>query len=389
MMAETQSDFPDSVIIAGNSLNLVYAPGKRLAALLQILDGAEHSLKIFYYMFENDEAGTLVMDRLLAACQRGVSVELIVDSFGSNGAEPSFFQPLQDAGGRFAFFSPKWSTTYLVRNHQKMVIADDCKALIGGFNIADQYFALREEDNWADIGLLLQGSEVLRLAEYYQLLSQWTHRDNRNLRVLLKQIRRWNSGTGSFRWLVGGPGTRFSRWFLSVKKDLENANRLDLVSAYFSPGQGIVRRISKIAGRGYARLILAGKTDNGATIGAARLLYGYMLKRGVRIAEYQPDRLHCKLLVIDDAVYIGSANFDARSLFINFELMLRIENAEFADHTRSLIDNLDRKSERVEEEPHKKRATILTRLRWFLSYFVVNIMDYSVSRRFNFGLSKE
>src|SRR3546814_11263716 len=99
-----------------------------------------------------------------------------------------------------------------------------------------------------------------------------------------------------------------------------------MVEAYFSPGRGMLKRIARAARRKGSRLVLPSRSDNGATVAAARLLYGPLLKRGVEIWEYQPCKLHMKLIVVDDAVYVGSANFDMRSLFLNLEIMLRVED---------------------------------------------------------------
>lgn len=178
-----------------------------------------------------------------------------------------------------------------------MLIADDCCALIGGFNIANQYFNQHpvdedkehDEKSWVDLGVIIEGPEVNKLADYYSLLSDWVHKNNGNIRLLQKMVRQWDAGDGNFRWLLGGPSNRLSRWARAIKKDLEHGRQLDLVSAYFSPGQGLLRRIARLSKRGgEERLILPGKTDNAATIGASRLLYGYLLKRNVRIFEYQP-----------------------------------------------------------------------------------------------------
>ncbi len=202
-------------------------------------------------------------------------------------------------------------------------------------------------------------------------------------------VRHWDAGEGQFQWLLGGPSNRLSRWAAAIKKDLEKGSRLDLVTAYFSPGQGLLRRIGGLSKRGgQSRIILPGKTDNGATIGASRLLYGYLLKRHARLYEYQPRRLHTKLVIVDDAVYIGSANFDLRSLFINVEMMLRIDDAAFASHSRAVIDILHSHTEIITPELHRSRRTFLNRLRWTLSYFLVNTLDYRVTRRFNFGIRK-
>ena len=378
-----QHDPPQWFDVGENRLRLVRAASVRLSALIDVLEAAEKNLRLFFYMFEDDHTGRRILDILIAACERGVAVEMMVDSFGSNGAPRSFFDPLIAAGGKFKIFSPRFSTSYFIRNHQKMIIADDCCALIGGFNIADDYFNVPRPDE--DI----KGPEVVNLASYYRLLSNWVYRDNGNMRSLRKMVRHWEAGNGQFRWLLGGPSNRLSRWAWAIKKDLEQGCRLDLVTAYFSPGQGLLRRIGGLSKRGgQSRIILPGKTDNPATIGASRLLYGYLLKRHARLFEYQPRRLHTKLVIVDDAVYVGSANFDLRSLFINVEMMLRIEDAEFANHARALVDILHEQAEAITPELHKSRRTLLNRIRWTISYFVVNTLDYSVTRRLNFGVKK-
>tara|TARA_R110000824_G_scaffold85425_4_gene212309 strand:+ start:13050 stop:14261 length:1212 start_codon:yes stop_codon:yes gene_type:complete len=392
-----QPDPPQWFDVGGNRLRLVRTANNRLSALLEMLDGAEKSLKLFFYMFDDDSTGRMVLDKLIAACERGLKVEMMVDSFGSNGAARKFFDPLLQAGGKFKYFSPRFSTSYFVRNHQKMIIADDDSALIGGFNIADAYFTEHDnigesdpvDDSWEDLGLEIKGPEVMNLADYYRLLSDWVYQNNGNMRALRKMVRHWDAGEGQFRWLLGGPSNRLSRWASAIKKDLETGNRLDLVTAYFSPGQGLLRRIGGLSKRGgTSRIILPGKTDNGATIGASRLLYGYLLKRHARLFEYQSRRLHTKLVIVDDAVYIGSANFDLRSLFINVEMMLRIDDAEFSNHARTVIDVLRENAEPITPQLHKSRRSFLNRLRWTISYFFVNTLDYSVTRRLNFGLRK-
>ena len=63
-----------------------------------------------------------------------------------------------------------------------------------------------------------------------------------------------------------------------------------------------------------------------------------LLKRGVEIYEYQATKLHTKLIVIDDVVHIGSANFDMRSLYLNLEMMLRVDDPAFAAMMRRFVD---------------------------------------------------
>ena len=206
------------------------------------------------------------------------------------------------------------------------------------------------------------------------------------LRALVRR-RRLRAGASAdvpFQWLIGGPTRRLSPWAQVVKRDLDLGRRLDMIEAYFSPGQGMLRRIKRFARRDGARIILPAKSDNGATIAASRLLYGPLLKRGIGIYEYLPCKLHMKLVVIDNTVYIGSANFDMRSLFLNLELMLRIEDAGFAAQVRDMIDRRQAESEHITPEVHRARRGPLTLLKGWISYLLVGVMDYTVTRGLNF-----
>lgn len=388
---------PQWFTVGENRLKLVHQARDRLDALIELIDEAEQSLLLYYYMIEDDGIGELVLEKLIKASQRGVSVELMIDSFGSNNTPRSFFDPLVKAGGKFGVFSPRFSTSYLVRNHQKMTIADNQRAIIGGFNLTQNYFdqleaSKKDKDydvNWEDIGVVIEGPEIQILTAWYQKLSDWVRNNNGNILALQRMVRKWDPGQGRFRWLLGGPSNRLSRWAWSIKKDIEAGSRLHLVSAYFSPGQGLLRRIARVSkSGGESHLLLAGKTDNAATIGASRLLYGYLLKRNATIYEYGAKHLHAKMVIVDDAVYIGSANFDIRSLFINVEMMVRIEDSAFAEHARQLVSGMIEEAEPITTDRHNSRKSLLNRIRWALSYFFVNTLDYSVSRRFNFGLRK-
>src|SRR5690606_38397642 len=102
--------------------------------------------------------------------------------------------------------------------------------------------------------------------------------------------------------------------------------------------------------------------------------------------EYDARMLHTKLIIIDDVVYFGSANFDIRSLYLNLELVLQIKDAPLAERMRELISAYEADTTLITAEEHKKRATFWSRLRWGLSWFLITAVDYTVSRRLNLGL---
>jgi len=376
-----------TAIVADNRLEAIVSGADRFAALMALIERARRSLRLYYYIFADDRAGLAVRESLLDAINRGVSVSLIVDGFGSSDTSAAFFAPLIEAGCDFCRFMPRFGRRYLLRNHQKMAIADESHAIIGGFNISDDYFLGPDEGGWRDLGLVVTGPAVAWLVEYFDILLPWTHRDTAGLRALRRELRALPPPSDPLRWLLGGPARRLSPWARTVKRDLEQARQADMIEAYFSPGRSMLKRIKRVVKRGgRSRLVTAQLSDNGATIGAARFLYGGLLRRNVEVWEYRPTKLHTKLIVIDDAVYIGSANFDMRSLFLNLELMLRIEDADFAAQMRNFFERELADCERITPELHRARATLINRAKWALSYLVVGVADYTVTRRLNFGL---
>jgi cardiolipin synthase A/B len=386
--ARCSTNFPgESFNVGGHMLHLVHAPEDRLTAVLRLIDGATSSVRMFSYMFGSDQTGQEVLAALTSAATRGVQVQLIIDSFGSGDNKDSFFDPLVKAGGQYHCFSSRKGLGYFVRNHQKILIADDAHALVGGFNITDYYVGRKGDDSWEDLGVIISGPEVAHLVEYYDELDHLSEGGRIAFGAMRRLIRSWRPGDGQVQWLLGGPSNRISPLGLALKRALERAKRLDIVAAYFSPTQAILRRIARVTKRKKgSRLIMAGKTDNGATIGAARLLYRYLLKRHARIYEFQPRPLHMKLFVVDDAVYIGSANLDVRSLFINMEIMVRIEDAGFATSVRGLIDGLVAHSEEQTRALLAQRDSLWSRFKSAIAYFLVNTVDYSIGRRIKFGL---
>lgn len=376
---------PFTVEAQGQTLTF-YADGSdRLDALIELIESARQSLKLCFYIFAEDVASTRVRDALTAAAKRGVDVHLVIDSFGAS-ADEEFFEELVAAGGEYCSFSAKWSQRYLIRNHQKMAIADGERAMFGGFNIEDGYFETPCENGWHDLGIVIAGDGVKRLCDWFDQLEEWTGSDHHQWRAIRKLLREWDPGTGPVRWLIGGPTKGLSSWARCVSKDLMRGQRLDMIMAYFSPPKRLLKSIGGIASKGQTRLVMAAKSDNGATIGASRSLYHGLLKRGATIYEFEPCKLHMKLIVLDDAVYLGSANFDMRSLYVNLELMLRIEDRALADRMREFVDGHVQASTKITPALQAQRGDLWTRIKWNLSWFLVTVVDYTVSRKLNLGL---
>ena len=373
------------VAAAGHHLTFYPSGRDRLDALLGLIRSARASLRIAFYIFARDRSANLVRDELVAAATRGVAVTIIVDAFGAEADEP-FFAPLVAAGGRFECFIAARTRRYLIRNHQKIVLADEEAAMLGGFNVEDDYFVSNDEGGWDDLGFIVRGPVVRRIGDWFDKLEEWVANPRAQFSAIRRRVREWNAGEPPVQLLIGGPTRGISSWARCVASDLRVCTRLDMIMAYFSPPLSMVDKIGAISARGSARLVMAARSDNGATIGASRALYRRLLGDGAKILEFQPAKLHTKLIVLDDAVYLGSANLDMRSLYINLEIVLRIEDAALAERMRAFVDGHAAASVEVTPALYRSWARPLTRLRWWASWFLVAVIDYTVSRKLNLGL---
>jgi cardiolipin synthase len=374
--------------VAGNQLELLESGSDRLTSMLALIDGARSSIKLLFYMFNPDAAGEAIREALVRAAWRGVEVRLLLDGFGS-GVSPAFLQPIADQGGAFILFHPSLGRRYLLRNHQKMLLVDDARAIIGGANIDLHYLTDRGPEHWRDLCLLLEGAAARPLGDYFDAIWRWSGMKGSKIRTLRRIIQRHTQRTGALQWRYSGPMRRHNPWPTQIAKEIIAGTRLDLVSAYFSPPFAMLRRIARLGRRGQVRIITAARSDNNATIAAARHTYAKLLRSGVQMYEYQSAKLHTKLVIVDDVVHIGSSNFDFRSLYLNLEVMLRIDDARFAEQCRRYFECELADSQRITPDLHRQRAGWLRRLKWTVSHFLVTSMDYNVTRRLNFGAERQ
>ncbi len=378
---------PFEVSAHGHTFTFYPKGADRLEALIDLIGWAKETLDCFWFLYDEDETGKRVLDALTQAVKRGVKVRLYIDAFGS-GAEPEFFKPFEEAGGTFARFQAQKSKRFLIRNHQKMAIADNERVMAGGFNISDHYFAPPSENGWNDLGVHITGPLVQRYTDWYKCIHEWVSSDGSEFRRIREMVRDWDPGDGPVRLIMGGPTSVTSAWARAFKRDLAAAERIDVVTAYFSPPRSVRRVLRRAATHKNLRMILASKSDFEITVLAARLHYKRLLRAGTKLFEYQPSKLHMKLYVLDDVCHFGSGNLDMRSVRLNLEVMVRVEDAEMAEKLRGLMDHMEERSRPIDKTWYKQYAGITDKARWLVSSFMLRFLDYKLSREFNLGPSK-
>jgi cardiolipin synthase len=352
--------------------------------MLELIAGARHSIRCETYIWRADAVGDRFRTALTAAAARGVRVQVLVDGVGSAALPSRYWQPLVNAGGEARVFNPLSWRHLALRDHRKLLVVDHTVAVVGGFNIGVEYDGDGITHGWRDLGLEVREPEALgQFTESFDSL----FRDHRLRRWLLRPFRK-----GALRWprffarpgpvLFSGPRLVRHQFSLHLLRELKHAKRVRIISAYFTPGFRLRRALCRIARRGgTVELILAGKTDVALAQTAARSIYGPLLRAGVRIWEYQPQILHTKLALLDHTVFAGTSNLDARSLGINYEFMVRLQDPALATEAADIFAADLAHSREIKLAEWRAGRTWLTRLRGAWARFLLTKFDPWIARR--------
>jgi len=167
-----------------------------------------------------------------------------------------------------------------------------------------------------------------------------------------------------------------------LRNDLKLARTVQIIGSYFLPTWAIRRDLIRVARRGgTVQLLFPAKSDVLISQLACQSLYRRLLRAGVEIYEYQPQILHAKLIMVDDAVYVGSSNLDPRSLRLNYELMVRFTgNQTLTAEARDIFNRDLARSRRIELEAWRKSRNWWRRFRERWAYFILVRLDPYVAR---------
>jgi cardiolipin synthase len=371
-----------SAIVTGANANWLSTGQEIFPAMLKAIDEAQQSVCLETYIYSPGLLADRFRDALIRARQRGVQVRVLIDALGSYSLPSDFFQPLVAAGGEVRRFNPLSLNRLGIRNHRKLLVCDGHVAFVGGFNIASEYEGDGITSGWRDLGLRIEGNLVGKLAASFDEMfgrADFQHKRFERLRrtITTKVVTAQNA-----QLLLSGPGRGLSPIKRSLHRDLRAARSAQIMVAYFLPSWRLRRQLSRIVRQGgRAQLILAGKSDVSVSRLAAESLYPRLLKAGIEIYEYQPQILHAKLFVIDDLVYVGSANLDPRSLYINYELMIRFRSSDMAQQAREVFQSTLDHCQAVSLENWRKSYSVWRRLKRHWAYLLLVRLDPYIANR--------
>ena len=360
---ETLSRLNDVAVSGAESVRLLVDAGRFYPALYERIDAAEKHVHIEFFIVRKDSRGEELRDHLTAAAARGVEVRVLLDQIGCLGLRKKFFQPLIDAGGKFAWFRTahplrnQW--TWNMRNHRKLQIIDGRHSFVGGMNIGREYASEDPEiGKWRDVQVELTGAASKKLQAVFA--DDWFFATEEKL----LDARYYPSAQGNQRFLVqampDGPDTPDASIRMSLIWMLQRARkRIWLTAGYFVPNEPLLTALKVAAASGLdVRLLVSSKSDHPYLVRIGRSYYEELLRFGVRIYEYRRGISHAKVALVDeDWLMVGSANLDIRSMRLNFELNVLIRDPQSAGELeKALCKDFERDSKEIQLERFQKRS---------------------------------
>ncbi len=317
-----------SFLTTGNQVRLINDGEEKFRLLFKDLEGATDHINAEYYIIRDDDLGRRFLEMLARKAEQGVEVRLLTDGVGTRiprdkiaalrrrGVKVlSFFPPVWD---RFPAFNLRMNH----RNHRKIVVIDGRVGYLGGYNVGDEYLGkdLRL-GRWRDTHLRIEGSGVLDLQARFLL--DWSFSSAGGLDVSLRYFpHKGGAGTGAVQIVSGGPDKRQDLVRESYLKMIGSARRsVYLQSPYFIPDASVLDALRVAALSGVDVRVMVPMTRDHPLVHWANLAYlGELVEAGVKAYLYQDGFLHAKTIVVDGAIAsVGSANWDIRSLELNFE----------------------------------------------------------------------
>jgi cardiolipin synthase len=298
--------------------------------LIDMLENAQKSIYISTYIFGDDKVTKEILKILVLKAKRGVKVKLLIDAIGSQKLEISHenLQVLKDACGEYHFFMSLIKKPFLsrlnLRNHRKMIVVDSTSVMSGGINISELYLSFDDDSGslWRDISFVIEGSAALQYEEIFK--SNWeTDTDTKIKKNAIKDDE-LSVGNSLIQVVASGPDLSRDVLYEALLLAIYRAkSRVWILSPYFAPDSSLMDALIIARHRGVEVKIISPKSSDHFFVDIARSAFLRVLhKEGAEILFYKNRMLHAKAFVFDDeSVVLGSANFDSRSFFYNFEVV--------------------------------------------------------------------
>jgi cardiolipin synthase A/B len=319
------------------------------ASLQRGIEGAQKTIELETYIYDNDIIGNRVTEWLIKAHARGVAVRVIVDGVGAQGWVFDQGLKLHRAGIEYRVYhqlpwerlfvmrrvpsdEPTWQNFFTrvnIRDHRKVCIIDGNQAWVGSLNISDHHlYEVCLEKSWRDTGIVVRGGNVKFLRAAFERL--WFPPHWKTFRLQRRDTRRLiKASEGSNVRLNATRRLRRVNYQQLLSRIAAAKVRVWITTGYFVPAGSFLRALTAAANRCVdVRLLTSSKSDVFFMPWVASAFQYGLMRAGVQLYDYLPSMLHAKTIIIDDLGMVGSSNLNHRSLFHDLEADILTTNIE-------------------------------------------------------------
>ena len=370
--------------INGNQITLLRNGAEYFPVLIAAIDAAENEIYLETYIYQADKTGITIGQALMRAAQRGVSVCLLLDGFGSQDLSRAYIQSLGLSGVQVMFYRTKISPWTFKKNrlrrlHRKIVVIDQKVGFVGGINIIDDDDVPTGATSRVDYAVRIEGA-ILPLL-YASVHKLWRRIAWSQLRPLKKSSSLFSVDQYSKKH--GIKAALVLRDNIMHRRDIEEAylsaiqnakTEIMIANAYFIPGGKFRKALLDASARGVSvKLLLQGRVEYFAMF-ATHAFYSLFLQNGIEIYEYHKSYMHSKVAVIDSEwATVGSSNIDPFSLLLAREANVVASDKTFAKELRTdILKTIQDGATQVNHEDWRHRHLAVRFASW-LSYGVLRI----------------
>ncbi|MBS0425088.1 MAG: cardiolipin synthase ClsB [Proteobacteria bacterium] len=372
--------------VENNQITLLQNGAQYFPELTEAIERAQAEIYLETYIFEYDAIGKKIAEAMMRAAQRGVSVYLLLDGFGSQDLPREEIQRMLQAGIKVLIFRPEFIFSKprryrLRRMHRKLAVIDAQIAFIGGINIIDDQHNPENLTPRFDYAVAIQGpllAQIHQTAKHLWMVVAWAHFKKRWINPSAPKPSVKLCGNQSAALVIR------DNWH--HRHDIEHAyldainqarSEIIIANAYFLPGRKFSNALKNAAQRGVqVELLLQGKIEYRLQYHASQALYENLLKAGIKIYEYNRSYLHAKVAVIDAYwATVGSSNIDPFSLLLAREANVLIKDRSFAASLRASLKTA------IAQESIQVTAANRSIFSWrnyivnWLSFYIVRLMQ--------------
>lgn len=332
-------------------------------SLLADLASARTSICIECYLIRSDEFSKEFIRLLAKKAENGIRVRIIFDDFGYDGKDFTYVRKLRAAGAECGIFHNMTRTLFSplknYRNHRKLTIIDGEISFLGGYNIGEEYITGGRFGSWNDSAVRIVGPQSQELLDSFAEVWKYVvHEDISKDGLIFRRVP--PAGNIPMMTVSGNPTISEENPFLAQMIQMfKNAkHRIVIETPYLNFPKEVLSILKEKCEKGLKLYVLIpALEDHPAVYWCNRWVAYHLIGAGARVFEYTGGFLHGKVSICDGSYCsVGSANYDMRSVTLNFECNALVFSKNIAEKVEAAADKALRHSTEYTAETYESRT---------------------------------